>query len=239
MRTEREVEIFKANAAVQVNGCKKCNGSLEKKCPCVGDWKFKVDAYEACIPKDFWAIGDEDIKYNRAAFDRFVLPYSRKLNKAHANGYGLFMSGSAGCGKSVFISYVLCKAIRRGKSAYYTTILQLDRDIKAGFDDKDAGRRLEWLLTSDFLAIDEMGKESAKATAFTKSQVERILKDRFDNGKPLLIGTTLPVAAFGGAYGEGVSSMVRGKMQAVRLEEGDIRLKLSKKMRSDMGYGEE
>lgn len=240
MKTEREVKDFEAEAARRVYNCKLCKGALDVKCECTKRFNFEKQAYEACIPRDFWDTRPEDIEHNVAAFKRYVLPYVKRIRTAHRNGYGLCFSGSNGVGKTMFISYVLACAIRSGRSAYYTTMLQLDWDIKAGFGDREHQARLEWMLTSDFLAIDEMGKEQHKALgtkSHTQTQLERILKKRFDAGcQPVLVATNLSAIGLGKAYGDTVLSMVRGKMETVNMESGDIRVAKSREMRAAMGY---
>lgn len=239
MKPEHEVELFRAERSSIVSDCKKCNGAVDD-CECTLRFLFEVAAYEACIPRDFWHFKAADIEHNRKAFDEVVLPYLKRLNTAHRRGYGLLLSGPNGVGKSTFISYVLLRAIRRGKSAYYTTMLQLDHDIKVGFHDFEAQRRLEWMMTSDFFGLDEMGKEQFRAPTdqnFIKTQVEMILKKRFDECKPTILGTNLDGSKFAEMYGASVNSMVVGKYRFVYMEPGDIRKsKLAEKMTEEMGY---
>lgn len=239
MKTEQEVSAFKAEAAKQVYECAKCDGALDSKCECTGNFMFEVEAFEACIPRDFWHATNGDVEFNTDAFEQFVQPYARRLSKAHRHGYGLLFSGANGVGKTMFMSMILGRAIRRGRSAYYTTMLQLDHDIKRGFRDHDAQQRLEWLLTSDFLGLDEMGKEQFKSLDqpnFIKTQIERILKQRFDESKPVLLATNLSGAALGKTYGDTIMSIISGKYQQVVMEPGDIRKRLAEKMTEDMGY---
>jgi DNA replication protein DnaC len=239
MKTEQEVNDFKAEAAKQVYDCSICDGALDSKCACTASFLFEMEAFEACIPRDFWHVAASDVEFNVNAFRQFVLPYVHRIAKAHRHGYGLLLSGSNGVGKSMFMSFVLTQAIRRGRSAYYTSMLQLDHDIKRGFRDQDAQRRLEWLLTSDFLGLDEMGKEQFKSIDqpnFIKTQIERILKQRFDESKPVLLATNLSASALGKTYGDTIASIINGKYQSVAMEPGDIRRRLAAKMAKDMGY---
>ncbi len=242
MKSEPEVEAYKAEAAKRVYACSKCEGNLGSDCECVHRFLFNVDAFEACIPRDFWSIQPSDVEFNTEAFKRYVLPYTEKLTKAHRNGYGLLFSGANGVGKTMFMSFILARAIRRGKSAYYTTMLQLDHDIKRGFNDPSVQERLDWMLTSDFLGLDEMGKEQFKAinqsSNFMKAQIERILKQRFDESKPVLMATNLSTTALGKAYGDTVLSIINGKYQQVIMEPGDIRKRLAERMAADMGFDE-
>lgn len=239
MKTEQEVNAFKAEASKAVYACARCDGALGGDCPCVSQFNFQTDAFEACIPRDFWEVTSGDVEFNTDAFKTYVQPYARHLNKAHKHGYGLLFSGSNGVGKTMFMSYVLTHAIHSGRSTYYTTMLQLDHDIKRGFRDLEAQQRLEWMLTSDFLGLDEMGKEQFKSTDqpnFIKTQIERILKQRFDASKPVLLATNLNTTSLGKIYGDTILSIIGGKYQQVIMEPGDIRKRLAKKMTDDMGY---
>ena len=239
MKTEQEVNNFKAEASRAIYTCKKCQGDLRIDCSCSRRFAFDCEAFEACIPRDFWHVKDEDVEYNREAFEAFVLPYTKRIATALRRGYGLLLSGPNGVGKTMFMSYVLSRAILRGRSAYYTTMLQLDHDIKQGFRDQEAQKRLEWMLTSDFLGLDEMGKEQLRATdqpSFIRSQIERILKHRFDESKPVILATNLSATALGTTYGDTILSIITGKYQTVVMEPGDIRKLLADRMAEDMGY---
>jgi len=111
--------------------------------------------------------------------------------------------------------------------------------MMAGMDDKEAKRRLDWLLTSDFLAIDEMGKEKRKTkngSLFVNVQMERILKQRYDDSMPVLLATNMDHGALAGSYGSTVMSIIDGKYQTVAMEPGDCRKKMAEKMTKDMKY---
>lgn len=239
MRTEEEVAEFQAQMVRSiVHECRKCHGA-DPECSCGVRSATAVAAYEACVPRDFWGIKPSDITHNIEIFRGVVQKYVGRLDKALSRGYGLVFLGDNGVGKTYFMSYVLMEAIKAGRTAYYTTLPQLDHDIKRGFNDPSAERRLAWLLTSDFLALDELGKEQHKRgqTSYTDTQVERILKQRCDDSLPVFIATNLDHEALLGAYGPTVGSIIGGKFQTVVMEPGDYRVKMSAKMTDDMGYG--
>ena len=233
------MDAFKHEASQKVSGCNRCNGALDVECECTAKFRFEVEAFEACIPRAFWYVSPEDVEFNTRPFNETVLPYAKRLSTAHREGYGLFFHGSNGVGKTMFMSFVLTRAIRRGKSVYYTTLLQLDHDIKKGFDDREASVRLDLMLTSDFLGFDEMGKESMDATGkpkFIRGQVERILKQRFDDSKPVLLATNLSESHLTQTYGGTIMSIIKGKYKKVEMEPGDIRGKFKDKMSREMGF---
>lgn len=240
MKTAAEVEDFRRQARRDVIlRCKECNLGADPDCGCHARFRLRVAAFEASVPRDFWEITAEDIAHNKGVFDTMVRVYASKLKLAMKRGYGLLFLGANGVGKTTFISWVLMEAIRAGRSAYYTTLPQLDYDIKRGFTDDAARERLEWLLTSDFVAIDEVGKEHFKGQegSWTKTQLERILKERFDDSAPVLLATNMDYSTVEKTYGPTMASIFNGKYQQVTMLPGDFRENLRKKMDKDMRYG--
>jgi len=240
MRTESQMDDHRARMFNRfVAKCKKCKGGESVNCVCRTKMDFAIAAYEACIPQDFWHIAPPDVTHNRSVFDSSVLPYVAKLKLARRRGYGQIFYGDNGAGKTFFISYVLTQVIKKGGTAYFTTMPDLDHNMKRGFKDKDLENRLEFLLTSDFVAIDELGKERAKADpTFSDGQVERLLKRRLDDAQPMLLGTNMEPGDLAAAYGPTVESMLAGKFQQIIMEPGDFRANLRDRMVKEMGYEE-
>jgi hypothetical protein len=240
MRLEDDVESFAAEARTKILlDCKECDGEGPPGCSCVPLFNVRTKAYEACIPRDFWGVRVEDLSGNVDAFKGLVVPYTKKLKTARRKGYGLMLMGNNGVGKTMFLSFVLMEAIRRTRfTTYYTTLLKLDHDIKRGFNDHEAARRLQWMLSSDFLALDEMGKERVRdGDSFMRTQIERILKDRYDEGLPTLLATNATARELGKFYGDSVASIIGGKYQSVALKDvGDFRKVMHGRMEKDMGY---
>lgn len=194
-------------------------------------------AFEACIPRDFWKVRSKDVTHNKDVFKGIVAPYCERLDVARRDGYGLLLLGDNGVGKTMFLSFVLVRAIRAGYSTYYTTLPQLDHDLKRGFHDRALAARLEWLLTSDFLAIDEMAKEKFKSgDSYIRTQAERILKERFDESVPTLIATNADLSALEEVYGTSLTSILSGKYQMATMAPGDFRKKIGARMRKRMRY---
>jgi len=222
MRTLEQVNIFQASMAERF-GDEDARALYYTRC------------YEACIPKTFWNVTSGDIKYNRAAFDECVLKYTSHMKVAMTRGYSLLFTGDNGAGKTIFMSFVLTQALRRGRTAYYTTLAQLDADIKRGFRDQDADQRLTFLLDSDFVAIDEVGKEHYRADSWLMTQLELLLKRRYDDGDPVLMATNLSYDAVVKMYGSSVESMLEGKYTVVPLEAGDFRKAAKATMKKELG----
>jgi DNA replication protein DnaC len=222
MRNELEIEEFKQSVNLK-------NISEKKK-------QFKIAAFEGCIPKDFWYVKKENIKYNKIVFKKTVLKYVKNLELAYRKGYGLVFFGNNGTGKTFFMSYILTRAILKNKTVYYTTLPQLSFDIKRGFDDKKISAQVEYMLTSDFVAIDEIGKEQIANSKFMVSQIERILKRRFDDCMPTLLSANIDRKELSEIYGTSVESLLIGKYRMVQFDSGDYRKVLANRMAGDMGF---
>lgn len=221
MRTVEEVAQFQ-------------EGLLERgMSPLNAEWHAAL--YEACIPRSFWDVSSGWVEFNRRPFDRYVLRYCAKRKKVRKHGYGLVFCGDNGSGKTTFVSFVLTQMLRRGQSVYYTTLGQLDLDIKRGFRDSAIERRLDELLSSDFLAIDEVGKEHFRADSYLMGRFELLLKTRYDDSDPTLLATNLDYNVLCEHYGPSITSILEGKFVRVILEPGDCRSLGRQRVKKDLG----
>jgi DNA replication protein DnaC len=239
MRTHDDIQEFKHKAqAVYLHNCSKCEGT-DTECMCYERYETAVKQYEGCIPKDFWKTDEKKIRGNRKVFNDVILKYVNKLSVALSKGYGFVLLGSNGVGKTYFISYVLNEAIKNGRTVYYTTMPQLAHDIKCGFDDKSIQRRLEWYLTSDFVAIDEIGKEKffkKDQKTFMDTELERMMKRRCDDSLPVILAANMNTEQLMKSYGATIGSIIMGKMKMAVMDGADQRRKLATEMKRKMGY---
>lgn len=196
---------------------------------------YYTSCYEACIPKLFWDVERAHVSHNKAVFDRVVAKYCAKRKKAMKNGYGLLFTGDNGVGKTMFISYILTQMIKRGCSVYYTTLPQLDIDIKRGFNDREMDKRLTQYLGSDFIAVDEIGKEHFKSESYLNTRFELLLKTRHDDGDPTLLASNMDYRALCDMYGPSITSMWDGRYVPVAMESGDFRKTLHARAKTDLG----
>lgn len=238
VKSELEVEDFATAARSRlIEPCTICKGMGPADCECVQRVSLEVHAYEACVPRDFWDSTPDDVEHNKHNFNEAVASYMRKLGTANKHGYGLIFQGDNGVGKTMFMGMVLMAALRKNLTAYYTSMPQLDYDVKRGFNDHVAAERLRIMLTVDFLAIDELGKERFKnGDNFMRLHLERILKQRFDDNAPTLLATNMEMSELEQEYGRTFMSIIVGKYRPVLMEAGDFREQLKERMSKRMGF---
>lgn len=215
-----------------VQSCKKCSG-LDNECVCRLKHQIARAAYEACIPAGFKNLKKSDVKSNRDLFEEIVLKYVENLKTALYEGYGLFFIGDNNSGKTTFISYILMTAIRAGRTVYYTTESQLEHDIKSGWKFPENQKRLDWLLTSDFLAIDEVGKK--KDRSLINYEVDRLIKMRCDNNDPAILASNKNLRELNRIYGPTFNKIIDKKYKVVTLQPVSMK-DAPKKMKRKMGY---
>lgn len=240
MRTEAQVEEFEVQArACYLDGCAKCGGT-RIDCCCWAVYSRAMKLYEACIPNEFWELTRDDVVHNVEVFEEVILPYTHKLSTALRRGYGLILTGDNGTGKTFFMYLIADRAITRGFSVYYTTMLDLIENLKrASFADREEAKairtRLDWYLTSDFVMIDELGKEQYKGgDSWSRTQFERIAKDRSSNSQPVVLASNASLDELEKIYGTTLSSVLEGRYQQVSMEPGDYRAQLRARMRREM-----
>lgn len=223
MRSRDEMASFDAEAG------KRLGGSNTRAA-------YESAMYAGCIPEMHWFVRRKDVKHNREPFTTTVCAYTTRLRRAYRHGYSLLFLGDNGTGKTMFASYVLGRAAHRGFQVYYTTLAQMDDDIKTGFSDAAFAGQLRSHLRAEFLVIDELGKEHYRKDSWLNTQLEGLLKQRYDDGLPTILAANLDYDPMLEMYGPTIASMLEGRYQQVKLEGGDYRAKSSTAMRREMGY---
>lgn len=252
VRNVAELAEFRRSLSRTLQRDCKCNadkqparvfGAEHALCDCRTILETQSRAFDGCIPNDFWDATEDDIHENTEIFQDIVSVYSENMNKALKHGYGLFLEGLNGSGKTLFLSWVLMEVIRwRPFSVYYTTMPRLSHDTKMGFKDPERAKRLESYLKRDFVVFDELGKEKFKdGDSYDRTVFEHWFRWRNDNAMPVLIASNATKEDLGrppekGGYGNMFASMVSGKMKYAKMKDCDYRKRLGREMRESMGY---
>lgn len=225
MRTVEEVEAF-------VRG-------LDRDTLSNAERGFRKRAFDACLPRDFWSLTADDVTHNVASFNEWIVPYCEQIKMARKEGYGIAFFGPNGTGKTTFSSYVMQQALRARYEGFCTTSLRLEHTYRGARGERQTWARLDSLVMSDFLMLDELGKEAMMPSgeSWGRAHIERILKDRADEKLPTIVVSNMSREDLERLYGRSVDSLLGGKFLIVTLMPGDFRPEVNKRMLAALKKG--
>ena len=125
-------------------------------------------------------------KYANASFSHLqespekeqIRNYLRNLRTAIINGYGLYLHGNFGSGKTYTSAAILKQAAMRGYSCYLVQAADLP---KLRIDDREFdSEQTVWqrLLSVHLLVIDDLGKEHNPSSGWSTTVISNLLRDR-------------------------------------------------------------
>ena len=169
-----------------VTNCPKCGGS-DYNCECVKKYKFLHNMIMSAIPAKYrYAdINEVQVPELKTSLDK-ITTYIKLLNDHRKAGTGLYLYGTTGTGKSYVACYVLEQAILKGYSTFFCTVEQYKRALF----DKD-NDYIYNVNESDFTMIDDYGREFSDTKGFIDSQVDEMLRYRYDRNKPTIITSNI------------------------------------------------
>lgn len=208
-------EAFQVSPAVIQNlkvkfcdSCKICGGTRRiasisdtnrtiKPCSCLIAFQEAFKLASANIPESLMHLTAEDMdsefKVQNAAYLERVLLYIANLPSAVKDGFGLYLYGDNGSGKSFISTLIVKQALKKGYSAYFILLKDL---IDVGFDslmNPDIKQDLSTLITQiDFLVIDELDSVQSDIHPSVQSLLTSLLKKRSYSNKPLIVTATTP-----------------------------------------------
>jgi len=151
--------------------------------------------------------------------------YLEKIRNRVALGNGLFLYGAPGVGKTRVICHIMRHSAKHGLNGAYFTALGLGYEMKKAIGIPDRLSDVEdSTLYRDILVIDEMGKENPDS-AWYRSELERIVKFRGDNGGSMIFGTNLRWDEWKNTYGEALSEYVESNCFKLQFFCGNYRMK--------------
>lgn len=182
-------EILLRELKAKVDKCPKCSGT-NLACTCYQEYYHGLAKIRANIPvkyRDF-TLSHIDHPESQKLVKR-VTKYMENLQKHRKKGIGLYLYGNPGTAKTVLGCIVLMNALRRKYTCYFTNAdhyLELSVTRK---DDAEAREIVKQLSNTDFLLIDDLGREYRDKGGFVESHLDELLRNRADNLLPTLITT--------------------------------------------------
>ncbi len=218
--------------ALSIDQCEICNhtGHLRvdnfvTSCEC----RFRYQEYqkysEVGIPDIYWTKHWTDyIAPDRETIES-VRKYIDRLDELYVKSVGLYLYGGFGVGKTGLLVEVLKQAIKK-YSVSFLFFPDLIHTLSA-FDSvsgEERARVEDLLTTSDFLLLDDIGREYRKeGSSWVGANIDQYFRKRVNNGLPTLMTSNFSLDKAREFYGESILSVFRGSLIPIKVEGRDFR----------------
>jgi len=192
--------VIDALISKHCGNCAICKGARtvitktgREKCECLKAYNREYALYAANIPKEFHTLTGKDlnpawVETNKSTFRR-MKQYSGRIPKAVDEGFGLYLGGTSGAGKTFMAALLLKQAIRTGYTGYFILLRDLVSAAMNALRDPEVQLDVDDLVTGvDFLVLDDVDKvTAAKEQELVNTVITALLKKRKYSGKPLIV----------------------------------------------------
>ena len=183
------------------------------------------------IGRRYWSA--EMNQFEESTTKQLFRQYVQNLDSNFKDGWGFFLYGGNGVGKTHASCALLKEIERRGYATYciLADVLKVAYIDGSRFDgDNSVVQRVERV---DFLLLEDLGKEySGKGSGFAELCFENLLRKRTRECLPTLITTNLTPSAFKERYKQSAASLAMECMVACEMR-GEDRRKLSSKAKME------
>jgi len=212
------------------------------KCSCLTQFNNAYALAHANVPVAFRELTSKDIdesfkQENQEHFRRVQL-YTQQQDKALETGFGLFMQGACGAGKSFVATLILKHALRKGYSGYFILMSDLVNATFSALRNIEVKKDLERLIVQiDFLVIDEIDKGFQDQNDSVQKMLLPLFKKRCDYfKKPLIITSNVPKGDIAQNVGKTIASMFTERLTEITFT-GNYRPQILDKLENEFFCG--
>lgn len=118
--------------------------------------------------------------------------YCEHAEEALKNGWGIYLYGSKGTGKTHLAACIANSLMEQGYELLFTNFFEITKEIKATFNQKSTESEADLInkvATIDFLVIDDIGTESMKKNGedtWIQEKIYDVLNKRYNAKKPTI-----------------------------------------------------
>jgi DNA replication protein DnaC len=211
------------------------------KCDCLIHFNNAYALAHANIPVAFRELTSQDIdeSFKQENFEHFqrVQLYTQQQDKALTTGFGLFIQGSNGAGKSFIATLILKHALSKGYSGHFILMSDLVNAAFEALRDIEVRKDLEKLIVqTDFLIIDEIDKGFQDQNDNIQKMLLPLFKKRCDYfKKPLIVTSNVAKVNIAQAIGDTIASMFMERLTEI-IFVGNYRPQILDKLENEFFY---
>lgn len=181
---------------------------------------------QANIGQDYWEVDFSNITVPEGPRKK-TIQYLKKVAEMKEEGIGILYAGPNGPGKTTLAMIAMKYLARANWDVYTTSLGEIVEDIQRGFKSNSATDDVEGLearaRASDFLLIDDVGKEHRGGSGFVTTVFDNLIRHRVQHRLPTFITTNYTKSELRGTYGESAMSLLEGKLLQVTVDGDDFR----------------
>lgn len=155
--------------------------------------------------------------------------FVKDFDKSYEN---LFFYGRSGLGKTFLSNCIAKDLLDKGKLVIYQTcsgLIELLKQEKFDRMDEASKEKIDDIINSDLLIIDDMGTEYI--TDFSQIELFNVLNKRLLSNKKMIISTNLSLENIMNTYSERITSRIFGNFTMYKFYGEDIRLRIGQQKR--------
>lgn len=184
--------------------------------------------HQVGIPVDYWTCDFNNYKGSKEPAIS-VINYLEQLDYYKEKGIGLLLVGPNGSGKTTLAMIAIKYLIRARWTVYTTSLGQLVEDIQRSWKEpENEAEAVQKARESDFLLIDDIGKEHRGQSGFVQTVFDNLIRYRVQHRLPTFLTSNLTKTQLNNIYGESVMSLLEGKLKVITVNGRDYRRTIQK-----------
>ncbi len=165
---------------------------------------------------------------------QIVRSYGKNIDKMRDKGYGLFLAGPNGVGKTYLACALAVEAIRHSLGVRYYTMSKIVRTVVDGWYDDEMKVVVRDIEMTPFLVIDDLDKPYTTKTGLEISVLDNLFRERMQNNRPMIVTSNMPLDKLANTHGKSVASMFSEHCAQCIFVGQDYRANLAGQMVNDI-----
>jgi DNA replication protein DnaC len=200
---------------------------VDFECDCREQYILSRYLLNAGIDLDYQKLGWMDATHVENNASVLVSEYIEHAEGFMRSGYGLFLFGSKGSGKTLLATLLLKMLLGKGFDGYFTTFPSMIEYHTEGWRDQAVKLWFEQrIVNAGLLVIDDVGRELKNSSAsldVIEAMFDRVIRARVSGCRPTILTTNFDIKDFTTKYRGNVVSLLSGHNDFYEFVGNDFR----------------